>query len=176
MSAVQTQIARITNEVSEQADLINQILLATAGKAIPSGGNTTATADDILSGKTAYNSNGDLLTGTILSQAALTITPGTANQTVAAGKYLQGAITVTGDANLKPENIAAGVTIFGVTGTHEGSGGGGGGSSTAGVQYNVGTTAPEDTNLFWVDSGNGNLLKVYDATTSTWEPVSAAYG
>lgn len=52
-----------------------------------------------------------------------TITPTTSNQTaVAAGKYTLGAITVAGDANLIPANIADGVTIFGVTGTHQGGG------------------------------------------------------
>ena len=52
-----------------------------------------------------------------------TITPTTSNQTaVAAGKYTLGAVTVAGDANLVPANIASGVTIFGVTGTHQGGG------------------------------------------------------
>lgn len=50
-----------------------------------------------------------------------TITPTTSNQTaVAAGKYTLGAVTVAGDANLVAANIAEGVTIFGVTGTHQG--------------------------------------------------------
>lgn len=57
-------------------------------------------------------------------QAAKTVTPGTTNQTaVASGRYTTGAVTVAGDANLKAENIAEGVSIFGVTGTHSGGGG-----------------------------------------------------
>lgn len=57
------------------------------------------------------------------TQAAKTVTPGTTNQTaVASGRYTTGAVTVKGDANLKAENIAEGVSIFGVTGTHSGGG------------------------------------------------------
>lgn len=59
----------------------------------------------------------------LTTQAAKTVTPGTTNQTaVASGRYTTGAVTVKGDANLKAENIAEGVSIFGVTGTHSGGG------------------------------------------------------
>lgn len=175
MGAVQTQIERITTEVDTQTELINLIALAIEGKSVPAGQKTTATASDILLGKTALNGKGEKLTGTIPSQEALTITPGTASTTIDAGVFLKGIITVLGDANLVPGNIVKGKTIFGVTGTYEGSGGGEGSTAT-GIQYTLSATAPEDTNLFWVDSGNGNLLKVYNTTTSAWEPVSAAYG
>lgn len=50
--------------------------------------------------------------------AAKTVTPGTADQTAAAsGVYTTGAVTVKGDTNLKAENIASGVSIFGVAGS-----------------------------------------------------------
>lgn len=55
----------------------------------------------------------------LTTKSAATITPSTANQTIAAGQYLTGIQTIQGDANLIPENIASGVSIFGVTGTHE---------------------------------------------------------
>lgn len=84
--------------------------------------DATATAANILSGKTAYV-KGAKVTGTIQSQAAQTITPGTANKTIAAGKYLTGPQTIKGDANLKGENIKKGVSIFGVSGTYEGAAG-----------------------------------------------------
>ena len=54
------------------------------------------------------------------TQAAQTIIPTTTDQTIASGKYLTGTQTITGDANLKPENIKAGASIFGVTGTYAG--------------------------------------------------------
>ena len=53
-------------------------------------------------------------------QAAQTITPTTTDQTIASGKYLTGTQTIKGDANLVASNIASGVSIFGVTGTHSG--------------------------------------------------------
>lgn len=77
----------------------------------------TAAASDILSGKIAYGANGVKLTGTIASQAAQTITPGTSNKTIAAGKYLSGVQTIKGDSNLKAANIKKGVSIFGVAGS-----------------------------------------------------------
>lgn len=55
----------------------------------------------------------------LTTKSAATITPSTSNQTIAAGQYLTGIQTIQGDANLIPENIASGVSIFGVTGTHE---------------------------------------------------------
>lgn len=60
----------------------------------------------------------------LTTQGAATITPTTTNQTaVASGRYTTGDVVVSGDANLVPENIAEGVSIFGVTGTHSGGGG-----------------------------------------------------
>ena len=61
----------------------------------------------------------------LTTQGAKTVTPGTSNQTaVASGRYTTGDVVVAGDANLVPENIAEGVSIFGVEGTHSGGGGG----------------------------------------------------
>jgi len=112
--------------------------------------DATASASDILSGKTAYISEekvtGEIETKTAsditisdntvtipkgyyssqktktvgTAQAAQTITPTTSDQTIAAGKYLTGAQTIKGDANLIAENIKSGVTIFGVEGTYTG--------------------------------------------------------
>ena len=50
------------------------------------------------------------------TKAAATITPGTTNQTIAAGTYLSGAQTIAGDADLVSANIKAGANIFGVAG------------------------------------------------------------
>ena len=86
--------------------------------------DATATASDILSGRTAYV-KGNKITGTITSQAAQTITPGTSDKTIASGKYLSGTQTIKGDANLVAANIKSGVSIFGVAGSYTGSGGSG---------------------------------------------------
>ncbi len=75
-----------------------------------------AVASNILSGKKAVV-KGQVITGTIPSQGAQTITPSTVNQTIASGRYLSGTQTIQGDANLLAENILSGVSIFGVAGT-----------------------------------------------------------
>lgn len=59
----------------------------------------------------------------IPSLAATTYTPTTTNQIISSQKYLVGSQTILGDANLIPDNIASGVSIFGVTGTHSGGSG-----------------------------------------------------
>lgn len=71
-----------------------------------------ATAGDMLSGKTAYV-NGTKITGTLGSQAAATYNTSTADQTIAAGKYLSGAQTIKAvkTANIAAGNIKTGVTI-----------------------------------------------------------------
>ena len=57
------------------------------------------------------------LTASVTTKAAATITPGTSDQTIAAGTYCVGAQTISGDSDLKASNIKNGVTIFGVAGS-----------------------------------------------------------
>ena len=83
------------------------------------GPDANVTASKMLSGNVGYTSNGKV-TGSIQSQDAQTITPGTADQTIASGKYLSGAQTIKGDANLLSENIKNGISIFGVDGSYIG--------------------------------------------------------
>lgn len=63
-----------------------------------------------------HNGSGKV-TQSVKTKGAQTYTPGTTNQTIAAGQYLTGAQTIKGDPNLKSENIREGVTIFGKKGT-----------------------------------------------------------
>ena len=57
------------------------------------------------------------LTANVTTKSAATITPGTSNQEIAAGTYLTGKQTISGDANLVAGNIVAGKSIFGVAGS-----------------------------------------------------------
>lgn len=87
---------------------------------VSAGGLITATTEQ----EKGYVSGGTKsATQQLTTQGAATITPGTTAQTaVASGRYTTGDVVVSGDANLVPENIAEGVSIFGVTGTHSGGG------------------------------------------------------
>lgn len=93
---------------------------AVAGTKLPALSNP-AGAGQILSGYEAIGADGEVITGSIPSQGAQTITPGTAAQQIPAGRYLSGAQTIAGDADLIPGNIRSGANIFGVSGSYEGA-------------------------------------------------------
>ncbi len=98
----------------QMADNIGQI----------SGGSdtsdATATSFDILAGKTAYTANGKV-EGVIPTLLGQTITPGTADKTIANGQYLGGTQVIKGDPALTSANIKKGVSLFGVEGALESS-------------------------------------------------------
>ena len=98
--------------------IINPVI---GGTSLPELTNP-ADSGQILSGYQAINQDGEVLTGTIASRGAQTITPGTSNQTIAAGQYLSGTQTIAGDSDLVAGNIKNGVNIFGVTGNYQGQG------------------------------------------------------
>lgn len=128
-------------EVSTQADLISQIQTALASKTsvsptlqektvTPTTSVQNVTPDSGYDGlsKVTVNAIPSTYVQPTSTKTATTYTPSTADQTIAAGTYCSGVQTIKGDANLKAENIASGVSIFGVTGTHSGGSSGGGGS------------------------------------------------
>lgn len=119
--------------------------------------NFPITEDAVLAGYKGFV-NGAGVEGTIYQKAAATYTPGTSDQTIAAGQYLSGVQTIKGDANLVASNIKNGVTIFGVTGTYEGSGGG----ST--------TTFP-----IYIHDRNGALLHTFDVDQEDWDTKWGEY-
>ncbi len=75
----------------------------------------TVTAGYVSAG-TAGNSSVSL-TASVTTKAAATITPGTTDQSIAAGTYCTGKQTIKGDANLISANIVSGKTIFNVSGS-----------------------------------------------------------
>ncbi len=95
-------------------------------------------------------------------QAAQTITPGTSAKTIPSGRFLTGIQTIQGDANLIASNIKKGVTIFGVTGTYEGS---------------ASTQVPQTLNatMFWTGMGSDGsgssdiTLELYDQKTKLYK-------
>lgn len=59
-------------------------------------------------------------TFSLTTQIAQTFTPASTAQYISSYQWLLGSQTIAGDENLVPSNIASGVSIFGVMGTHQG--------------------------------------------------------
>ena len=162
----------------------------------------TATAAQILSGKTAWV-GGSQLTGTMTNQgavsqtlaingsytipagyhngsgkvtqsittkAAATYTPGTSNQTIAAGQYLSGAQTIKGDSNLVAANIVSGKTIFGVAGTASSA------SAAVAISTFSGSVVGTNVTFTWslpTDSSRSGIKIMYKTGSA---PTSASDG
>jgi hypothetical protein len=77
----------------------------------------TVESSKMLKGYTAHDKSGAVVTGNIESKATQTYTPGTEDQTIAAGVFLSGNQVIKGDENLVAENIKAGTSVFGVEGS-----------------------------------------------------------
>ena len=103
-------------------------------------------------GTSGYLASGTKTTKQLTTQAAQIITPGTADQTIASGKYLTGVQTIKGDANLVAGNIKKGVSIFGVAGSYSESGSSGGSSTNNCEAYHI--TSTSDTISF---NGTGTV-------------------
>lgn len=129
-----------TKTITENGTGIDVADYAEVDVDVPAGtdvSDTTATAADVLAGKSFHLADGTKTTGTIPSQAAQTIYPSVSDQIIAADKYLAGAQTVKGvkiSQTLTAENIAQGVTVeigdtddpdrlVSIVGTHQGGGG-----------------------------------------------------
>lgn len=94
-------------------------------------------------------------------------TPGRYDQIIAEGTYLAGDQIIKGDYNLVPENIKKDVSIFGVTGTYEGSGGGSSNIETCTVTYNPNSpAAPDSCQIKYTD----NTGKIH---TTNYNPMQS---
>lgn len=78
----------------------------------------------------------------VTKKSAATYTPGTSDQSIASGQYLNGTQTIKGDSNLTAGNIKSGVSVFGVTGTYTGGGSSGGSGNNNVEAYAVTSTSP----------------------------------
>lgn len=103
------------------------------------------------------------------------ITPGTSQKTaVAAGKYTTAATYVKGDSNLVAANIKSGVSIFGVSGTYEGSGSSSETYNTQDLIQNVTskTSATYINGLTFVDTAD-QIKSVVIVQTGNFDSINA---
>ena len=116
-----------------------------------------STSAQTVSPDTGYNGLSSVTVNAISpTKAAQTYTPGTANQTIAAGRWLTGTQTIKGDANLIAGNIKKDVSIFGITGTYEGSGASGVPVVTG--SFTTGAGGVETVNIPY--TGNGYIISL----------------
>ena len=80
----------------------------------------------------------------VTKKATATYTPGTSDQVIVSGQYLDGDQTIEGDANLVAENIKSGVSIFGIAGSYEGESSGGSGNDNCEAYHITSKTATLD--------------------------------
>ena len=133
----------------------------------PSENTQTVNPDssyDALSSVTVEAISNTYIGSSVTKKSAATYTPGTSDQSIASGQYLNGTQTIKGDNNLTAGNIKSGVSIFGISGTYTGSSSGGSGS----VSLQSKTVSPsERTQTVKPDSGYGGLSQVTVNAIST---------
>ena len=107
---------------SNNTDL--QVVLQTLQTKATAGVQATPVISVNASGLITATAGTKTSTHQLAFQAAKTITPSATSQiAVSSGYYTGGNVTVAGDSNLVAGNIKSGVSIFGVSGSYEGSGG-----------------------------------------------------
>ena len=149
----------LTADTVIEADVINNKTFHKADGTIVTGTctydadtkNATATAPEILSGKTAYK-NGSVLTGTMPNRGTIKTAIKTLSQSVTIQNgYHDGggsvSIDTTEQAKIVAENIKNGVEILGVTGTYTGS---------ELIKATTGTATPSATSQVLLPSQKGD--------------------
>ena len=110
------------------------------------------------------------------TRGAAVITPSDADQVAAEkGVYTTGDVIVKGDANLKEENIAEGVSIFGKVGRHKG---GEGSSSVGEVMMMLSTSVEENRigEIIYCMLESGRIKTVNDTSPAATKAVYAVCG
>lgn len=116
-----------TSTITVTADNGYDGLSSVVVRPMPTGSLATpsiSVTNGVIVATSRISSAGYLDTNTIASSsyemttsAGGTFTPTTVTQTIARNTYLTGTVTIPGDTDLIPANIASGINIFGVTGT-----------------------------------------------------------
>ena len=175
-SGTVTAPATISGSSATVSTGINTLTLSKTVSVTPS----VSTAGYVSSG-TAGNSSVSL-TASVTTKGATTYTPTTSDQTISSGTYLTGTQTISGDANLVAGNIKKDVTIFGTTGTYEGSGGGGDSKFVTGT-FTTPTSTSTNGTVSISYSGNGYPIMlvivveggIYNSNISPWYSTVTRY-
>lgn len=112
----------------------------------------------------------------VTKKSAATYTPGTSDQSIASGQYLNGTQTIKGDSNLTAGNIRSGVKIFNVTGSYAGSSSSGGtdtsdATATAANILSGKTAYVDGAKLTGTMTNNGAVAKTMTANGSYTIPA-----
>lgn len=109
----------------------------------------------------------------VTKKSAATYTPGTSDQSITSGQYLNGTQTIKGDSNLTAGNIRSGVKIFNVTGSYAGSSSSGG-TDTSDATATAGDIAKGKTAYVQGEKVTGTVDTV-EAKQYTMENASVSY-